>query len=173
MLWGALEANGQNSPPPLAGRMPFTELPPAGGAPAGWVSIDYNQTVAEWTYDPGTGRYWRVSDGEALLDANNNLQISAANVAVIFVRHRFIEGVCVFSAEGDCIVYPIEIQLWEQGEALLFRDGQVYSGVWQRPAEDDVLRLVNDAGDVLPFQIGNTWFQVVPVGWYEEPVKYR
>ena len=58
--------------------------------------------------------------------------------------------------------YSIEIQVWGEGPATLFRDGLRYEGRWQRNDSKNMLTFTDLDGNVLPFKPGNTWVEVVP-----------
>jgi len=170
-LWEALSARKQNRAPTLSNIMAFSQTPPVGGDAGRQMTIDYRQTVVVWSYDQAEGEYKRVADGEPLTDANNGQQISAANVVVIFAEHHLLKDICVFAEAGQCQVFPIEIDISGQGEALLLRDGRAYQAIWQRAAREQMFTLLDQSGQVLPFQLGNTWFQIVPWNWYKDPVR--
>lgn len=107
----------------------FNETPDAGGLTANDVFIDwYGQTDARWQYDPTTGRYLRYTDSKMHIDKGDGEQLWADNLIIIQVPHEerpdlFPEGATYES---------LEVQLWEQGPAMLIRDGQSYSGFWRR-----------------------------------------
>ena len=61
--------------------------------------------------------------------------------------------------------YSIEIQIWGEGRAIVFRDGQAFEGRWLRPQRPDLIRFVDEAGNPIPLKPGNTWIQVVPFGF--------
>ena len=61
--------------------------------------------------------------------------------------------------------YSIEIQIWGEGPATLFRDGMRYEGRWHRTDSELMLTFTDLDGNVLPFKPGNTWFQMVPLGF--------
>ena len=55
------------------------------------------------------------------------------------------------------------IQFWHsEGEAILLRDGQRYAGKWQRFGLEWMIDLVDENNNPLPYQFGNTFFQVIP-----------
>jgi hypothetical protein len=169
-LWQAVEAHGQNQPPNFTSLMSFSSQPPAAGSPASQVTIDYDdQTLVEWRYDEENGRYWRWTDDELFLDGNTGQQISAANVVIIFAEHRYDKSICIYHNEGICSAWTNEIQIWNEGLALIARDGQIYQGTWQRHNRSDMFTFADEAGDPLPLQIGNTWFQILPYD-YADPV---
>lgn len=122
----------------------FNETPDLGGLPASDVFVDwYGRVQAHWQYDPATGRYLRWTDGRPHYDAADNRQFWTDNIAILEVPHNrrpdlFPAGVNYES---------IEIALWEQGRAILIRDGQAYQGFWRRRT--------NDPGEALQIIYGN------------------
>jgi hypothetical protein len=162
-LWQAVETMEQNQPPQFTSWMAFSSQPTFGGTPANHLEIPYgNWSVVEWEYDEGDGRYYRWTDAEPFLDANNNEQISAANVVVLFVPHIVDKSICTYHSDGVCTDWPIQIQLWGEGEGIILRDGQQFPVTWLRQNRSDMLTFVDESGSPVPLQIGNTWFQVVP-----------
>ena len=152
---------GLDRKPDLRG-MGFSSTLPAGGSPASQVTVGYTANNVLWKYSAGSGRYLRWDDGVAQTDANNGQQLSAANVAVLYVNQvttLILEDV---AGAGH---YSIEIQLWGSGPMKLFRNGQVFNGTWHRPQRNGMLTFTGADGQLLPFQVGNTWFQVVPLNF--------
>jgi hypothetical protein len=168
-LWGVMEAKGLGNRPVLNTTMVFDELPPVGDIPASEVTLDYRWAVVDWKYDEESGHYKRWTDGEVHKDANTDEQIQASNVIVILANHREDPTICEQVTNGVCTHYSVEPQIWGTGPAILFRDGKRYDGTWQRINRGDMLTLYDAAGEALPLQIGNTWFQVIPT-WYVDPV---
>ena len=169
-LWQAMDAHGINRPPQFTSWMTFSSLPPLGGAAANRVQIAYDTyTLVEWVYDPANGRYWRSSDGEPTIDANNGEQISAANVILLTAVHAQDKSICLTHSDGICSSWPLEIQIWGQGEAIILRDGKQFPVTWLRENRSDMFTFVDDEGNVVPLQIGNSWFQVLP-HYYENPI---
>ncbi|MCB8980496.1 MAG: DUF3048 domain-containing protein [Ardenticatenaceae bacterium] len=169
-LWQALTAHGENRPPQFTAWMTFSTLPPQGGQPATRVQVAYDTyTLVEWVYDPANGRYWRWADGEPSTDANNGEQISAANVILLTAIHEKDHSICMTHSNGVCSDWPIEIQIWGQGSAIILRDGKQYPVTWLRENRSDMFTFVDAEGNPLPLQIGNSWFQILP-HYYENPV---
>lgn len=169
-FWQALAEKDQNTPPQFGNVMAFSSLPPDGGEPAEKVTIRYRDwTTVEWEYDEENGRYWRRVDGEPHVDANNDEQISAANVVLVYAIHMLDQSICERQVEDQCYAFSTEIQIWGSGDAVIIRDGRQYPATWQRQERDHMLTFVDENGDPVPLQIGNTWFQVIP--WhYDDPV---
>ncbi len=169
-LWQAIAAHGENRPPQFTAWMMFSSLPPLDGAAANRVQVAYDTyTLVEWMYDPANGRYWRWADGEPTIDANNGQQISAANVILLTAVHEQDKSICLTHSNGVCSSYPLEIQIWGQGSAIILRDGKQYPVTWLRENRSDMFTFVDAEGNVVPLQIGNSWFQVLP-HYYNNPV---
>jgi hypothetical protein len=122
-----------------------------------------------WRYDEATGRYQRSVDGEPHVDKNSGAQITAANVVAVFATHNLDMNICEYQVGSTCQAYSMIIEIWGEGEAIIFRDGQRYEATWRRADRHDMLTFYDEAGNPIPLQIGNTWFQVVPYH-YENPV---
>jgi hypothetical protein len=137
---------------------------PEGGLPGTRAFIHYSGAIYNrWDYDPATGKYARWSEtvdnvagpeGEAyapLTDRLTNQPIAVDNLLVILVPHEY------FSRQPEMIDMPFG----GSGTAYLFRDGQVYDVLWQRPTPDSVLSLTLADGTPFPFKPGNTWVEVM------------
>jgi hypothetical protein len=160
-------AAGTGAPTALEG-FTFAEAPPAAPtSEANLLQVRYRTTVADWTYEPISGRYYRSSDGLVHFDAGTDTQVSAANVIVIFAGHYLTD--IVESQSGDTIHWSQQITIWPEGDAILVRDGRRYDGRWLRAARGDALRLVTADGDPLPLRPGNTWIQLVPLPEQMDP----
>ena len=169
-FWESLTAVGENVAPTFTTQMAFSSQPPAGGQPASEVSINYRDwTIVVWRYDAETGRYLRWADGEPHIDANYNTQISAANVVIILAPHQLDYNICEFQGETSCQAFATESQIWGQGPAIIIRDGQQFAATWKREARPDMFTFWDADGNPVPLQIGNTWFQVVPLQ-YPDPI---
>jgi hypothetical protein len=169
-FWASLAEAGLNVAPTFTTQMAFASVPPAGGEPAGYANINYRDwTIVEWRYDPETGRYLRWADDEASLDANYGEQISAANVIILYAPHLRDFNICEYQTESGCQAFATESQIWGQGPAVILRDGQQYAVTWKREQRPHMFTFYDAAGNVLPLQIGNTWFQVMPLH-YIDPV---
>jgi hypothetical protein len=168
-FWEVLEGKGLNERPTFNTYMAFSDAPPPGGEPAGEAIIDYDWTLINWRYDPGTGRYLRWTDGEEHLDGNTGEQVSAANVVVILSNHIEDPNICEQLINGVCTALSVQPQIWGSGPAIIFRDGQRYDGTWERANRYDMFTFHDASGQPIPLQLGNTWFQILPI-WYDNPV---
>ncbi|MBN2148595.1 MAG: DUF3048 C-terminal domain-containing protein [Anaerolineales bacterium] len=158
----SLSHGGDDNKPNLEG-MTFYPVPPEDGADGSQVYIRYSgDNYMRWDYDPISGRYLRFQDnvydtgqGEEyapLTDRLDEQQIATDNVVIVFVRHEY------YQRPPNEIV---EILLSGSGKAYIFRDGQMYEVVWNRPNTNSVLFLTYPDGTAFPFKPGTTWFQLV------------
>lgn len=164
-VWAIATQLGVNERQDLHG-MAFFPTPPGGGQRATTIHIDFqlNYNIVEWRYDPATGLFarWVDTDVEGQLaphtDALNQAQLTAANVAVLYVHHQPTDLVEDYGSEGHC---GYEIQLWGSGPAKVFRDGQMYEAKWVRFNQSDLIGLVGPDNVVFPLKPGNTWLEVI------------
>lgn len=143
--------------------MYFNLESPSGGQAAEQVTIRYSgDSYLLWEFDETNGNYLRFQDdsfdqgeGEtfaALLDRNNDQQITAENVVLLLMEHSYYRKP---PAE------IVEVLVSGSGPAFAFRDGMVYEVRWNIPAPDSVLYLTYPDGTPFPYKPGNTWYQVV------------
>ena len=157
-----LDQRGQNSPPQFSNGLAFRAEPLAPGAPARQVEIGYQGTNVLWSYNEGNGRYSRWTDGNPHLDANSNQQLNFKNIIVLAAHHEESDFLEDFVGGGH---YSIQIQVWGEGPVSIFRDGQRFDGRWQRNDPNDMLTFTDLEGNVLPLAPGNSFFQIVPLGF--------
>ncbi len=171
-LWELATQLGLNGRQNLDG-FAFDPQPPAGGAAAATIHIDYqiNNTVAEYRYDPATQTYARWIDTANLpelaphVDALNGQPLTTSNVVVLYVRHASTN---IHEVENGQRYFSYDIFLTGSGPAKLFRDGRMYDVTWTR-AEKGLPRIVDAAGNVVPFHPGTTWFDVLST---DSPTKF-
>lgn len=134
----------------------FNETPDPNGLPANDIFIDwYGQTDARWQYDPETGRYLRYTDGVAHIDKADGQQLWADNLVIIQVEHTDMFVGTNYES--------LEIALWDQGPAVLVRDGQYYQGFWRRKDREPGSALQVIYGNNVPMMMkpGRTWVSIV------------
>ncbi|NLX35558.1 MAG: DUF3048 domain-containing protein [Chloroflexi bacterium] len=147
---------GQESDEPVAGYL-FDAEPPDGDS-ATAVTIPYPQVCkADWQYDVATGVYLRSVAGEPHIDGVTGEQLSAANVVVLYVAHNKTDIV-----EDSLGSTAIDIVLSGEGEASLFRDGQMVPCTWRRPADGGLVQYYDNKGGLVPLKPGQTWVELVP-----------
>jgi hypothetical protein len=162
----AMENDLDNSRPNLNG-MTFHDQVPSGGVEATQITIRFSiSAYNRWEYNEASRSYLRYQDiqessgpedevMQEMVDKNNDQQITADNVVVLLLPHRYAFG----TKSGNNEI--IEIQLEGSGPAYAFRDGLFYEAEWHRPENDSVLYLTLPDGSAYPFKPGNTWFEVI------------
>jgi hypothetical protein len=155
-----LVERGQEHRPEYESGMAFHPEPPAGGTAARGVEIIYAGTGVFWEYQPGTGRYARWSDGQKHLDANSGEILSFKNIVVVKAAH--VDTEIIEDTGGSP---SIQIQIWGEGPAVIFRDGWRYDGLWRRERPQDMLTFYDQNGQILPLAPGNTFFELVPLSF--------
>ncbi|MBN1991505.1 MAG: DUF3048 domain-containing protein [Anaerolineae bacterium] len=138
----------------------WADLPAEAIGEAQAVTVPYPPQTSEalWQYDAQSGRYLRFTTGEPMLDFNGS-QITAANVVIYFAEHQETDIV-----EDSIGGTSINIIVNGFGTAWLLRDGKVLKGNWETDGAKMPLFIFND-GRPLPFKRGNTWIQVLPLGY--------
>lgn len=165
-LWQVTDQRGLNGRQDIQGWV-FSVEPPPGGAPATFIKIPYEPqyVTAEYQYDAAQGVYLRSVLGEPHTDELTGKQLTASNVIVLFANH--VETPILEDTHGGGH-YSIQIQLWGDGPAKIFRDGQEYDLRWSRPKRDDLVTFIDEEGNRFPLKPGNSWIQLVPLDFQIE-----
>lgn len=114
------------------------------------VEIKYPAARDEYVYDSTQGGYLRYVNGDSFIDAATDAQIIAANILVQEVHST------VLDSEGR-----LAIDMVSSGDALLFTQGLVKEGVWQRDSLSGRTVFKDAEGGEWPLSPGQTWIQVV------------
>jgi hypothetical protein len=163
-LWEEAERRGLNERKDLRG-MSFNNNPPSGGAAAEEVSILYRaaQNHVQWVYDRSQKRFYRWQGGTPHTEEISGSQLSAANVIVVSANH--VETTIVEDTWGGGH-WSIEVQIWGEGPVSIFRDGLTYDGIWRRYDRHEPLSFwTQDGTQRIPLKPGNSWLQMVPLGF--------
>jgi hypothetical protein len=140
--------------------MTFRAEPLTAGTAASEIEIGYQGTNVFWGYN--NGRYYRWTDGSPHLDANTRQQVNFKNVIVLSAHHEETDFLEDNVGGGH---YSIQIQIWGEGPVTIFRDGQRFDGRWQRNNPNDMVAFSDNQGNPLPLAPGNSFFQIVPLGF--------
>lgn len=136
---------------------------PVGGRDAVTVVVPYTGGTVSWQYDDKAGQWARTMVGRPHLDRLSGKQIMASNVLVVYVHH--VRTLIQEDAGGS---RSIQVQLWGDGPAQVFRDGKVIDGFWYRTGNATGLAFRDRSGNVIPLKPGASWIQLVPL---DLPVK--
>ena len=150
-LRAILQERGLDVPPKFSNGMVFSPEPPEGGTVAKQVEIGFKGSYVTWWYDSGVGRYFRWNDGERHEDANTKEQLNTKNVIVVAAQHV---DTWIPETEVGQGAKSIEIQIWGEGPASIFRDGQRFDGRWHRENPQDMLTFTDLEGNILSIRSG-------------------
>ncbi|RME47430.1 MAG: DUF3048 domain-containing protein, partial [Caldilineae bacterium] len=145
----------------------FGGLPP-GGEPATHIAIPYPHVTGSqvaYTFDPASGRYLRFLGDDPHTDAGNGVQLALENVVVQFVFHG--ETDMVEDSLGNT---GIDLNLFGEGEVIVFRDGVAFRGRWRSDSRGDTPHFFDQNGAEIPLKPGKTWVSIVPEAF---EVEYR
>ncbi|MFW5709569.1 MAG: DUF3048 domain-containing protein [Chloroflexota bacterium] len=166
-IWELAASDGHARRPRLQG-MAFRETLPADeSGPATHIDIRYRSTRVNWTYDAEDDVYLRTADGTPHTDALTGERITADNVVILFAEHTETE--VVESMWQGNPIWSLQIAVWGENDAVLFRDGRRYDGRWTRTIREDIISLRTDSGEMLYLKPGTTWYQVVRAADQQNP----
>ncbi len=131
---------------------------PDGGQSATSITIPYPRSSrVGYTYNAQTGQYLRFLGDVPHTDGNTGKQVTFANVVVQFVAHQATDIV-----EDSLGSTSIRLNLFGNGTAIVFREGQAYLGTWQSDVRGDLPRFYHETGAEIPLKPGQTWISIVP-----------
>jgi hypothetical protein len=117
----------------------------------------YSDYEVTWIYDKATNSYSRINGGEPHKDKNNDKQIAAKNVVVLFMTERRAND----GYEGNLhMIYGTR----GTGRASIFIDGQEIKGTWAKRDRKSRLMLRNNQGQEVRLNRGLIWFSIVATG---------
>lgn len=117
----------------------------------------YQEYSVKWEYEPESGLYKRFNGGEPHMDKNTDQQLKTKNIAVLFMRE---------SSANDG--YPNNVHLLYDnigdGDALVFQEGKVIEGEWQKDSRLDRTKIFDSSGEEVEFVPGQIWLEILPLG---------
>jgi len=160
------QRGSDNQKPDLSG-MYFNSLEGRSQNSGTEILIRYSYALYnKWIYLEPTQKYIRLQgdqdnlgQGETfvpLMDGLTEQPITADNVVIIFVPHRY------YYKSSDTEI--IDIMLHKSGRAFVFRNGKAYQAFWYRNDIDKPLTLTTNSGQPFPLKPGVTFFQVMSDG---------
>jgi hypothetical protein len=160
ILWQIADERGWQRPmrvPPL----PFGPLEPTTEVEEiNEITIPYfSNNRPSWSWDEEDERYLRFISGTPHLEATTGDQISAANVIVIWAEHKVAVPHII---EDENMQLSIDINLNDEGKAMVLRDGYLIPAHWVWAGTGNMLSFFDEAGKPIPLAVGNSWIEVVP-----------
>ncbi len=107
-----------------------------------------------WNYSGDTNSYLRENDGSKHIDHETGEQLSAKNVVILFVKEKGpvdINKHMLYTTTGE-------------GEALIFQNGEVIEGTWEKDTRTDRTKFTDEDGKEVSFVRGPIWIEAVPSG---------
>jgi len=123
----------------------------------GWGDNGYQ---VKWAYDQANNVYLREQGGKKQTDDNTKEQLKAKNVVVQY------EAQTIVNDEKHHINYTTI----GTGKVLVFRDGRVIEGTWQKDSRTARTQYLDLDANEIKFNRGQTWIEIVPK---DSPVSYR
>lgn len=127
------------------------------------ISYDFWSGFADysvaWQYDQASNTYKRSVGGASHVDLNNDKQIAASNVIVLFTKEEGPlnnEKHMYYTTEGT-------------GDILLFQNGEVIKGTWSKKTRESELQFFDTKGNPVQLVRGMTWISTLAKN---APVKY-
>jgi len=111
-----------------------------------------------WVYDDNSGGYLRWT-GDSRFMSSAGQQITTNNLIIYFAEHQ--ETNIIEDSNGAT---SIRMMLNGRGTAWVLRDGKIIKGNWETNGLETPL-FTFDNGEPIPLKSGNTWIQVVPLGY--------
>lgn len=117
----------------------------------------YSAYNVEWTYNKSGNNYFRVNGGQKHTDKNNNQQLSARTIVVMFMREsRANDGY-----EGNLhLLYGNK----GTGNATVYMDGKAISATWSKANREARTVIRDKSGKEIQFNRGLIWFAILPTG---------
>ena len=121
------------------------------GDPASIIEIELDSILARWDYDASTDRYLRSEYGEPHMSELTG-QVWADNVVVMLVEYQRSP---IDSKSPEAVTVG-------SGPVLVFTDGVVRVGAWQRSSNTDSWNLFTDEtlSEPLGLSDGRTWVEL-------------
>lgn len=136
----------------------FQDDNPAGSPEAANISFpfwgDKGNYDVNWQYDKQKNAYLRNNGGQKHIDHETGQQLESKNVIIQFVEERG----------------PIDDELHMfydnigEGNAIIFQNGRVIEGTWEKPTQESRTVFYNDNGEEIEIVRGPVWIEAVPDG---------
>jgi hypothetical protein len=141
--------------------MVFDPAAPSGADPSTGVWIFFSSSaMAEWKYDPASGRYLRSSERDPsgvmipLADRTTGAQLAVDNVLVLDVNIFSYKGK---TGNGE----QFDMDLSSSGTGYFYRDGVVVQGKWKSGGPNVPLQFVDKDGNNYALHPGTTYIAII------------
>ncbi len=149
---------------PTLDGMVFDPAAPAGADPSTGVWLFFSSSaMAQWKYDPSSGRYLRLSERDPsgvmipLTDRTTGAQLAVDNVLILDVN---IFGYSGKTGNGE----QFDMDLSSSGTGFFYRDGVVVQGKWKSGGPNAPLQFVDKNGNPYALHPGTTYIAILGNG---------
>jgi hypothetical protein len=149
------EFGGQNGEPP-EDVFAFDEEVPEGARRGRQLNLSFSPVAnVFWKYRNNQDLYLRFHD-DVLHRLEDGSPVTAANVVVMLVDR---EATRIQDSAGNPVP---NFDVVGRGDLLVFRNGRVIEGEWQRESPDEATQLLDAQGEEIPLALGQTWVELFP-----------
>jgi hypothetical protein len=118
-----------------------------------WKGLDADKYKVKWEYDRNGNLYKRFNGGVPHIDFSTNSQLTAKNVVIQFAKET--GGI----DEHKHLLYGTT----GTGRALIFQDGLVIEGKWNKKLRTDRTIFTDKTGREVKFNRGQIWIETLPL----------
>ena len=109
----------------------------------------------DWIYEPIANIYKRNNGGAPHVDRNNNKQLTAKNIAVLYMLQTHAND---GYEDNQHLLYRTK----GLGRANIFMDGKQIIGTWRKDSRIAKTLLFDNTGLPIKFDKGTIWFEILP-----------
>jgi hypothetical protein len=129
--------------------------PPPGGRPVPGIEVRYPATAIGVQWVPAEARWVISMDGAPLTSASG----PRPGAATVVLQRVPVRDTAIRDVTGSPSPFAATVGT---GEAVVLRDGLVFTGSWSRPAPDAITTFTLPGGSPLTFAPGPVWVVLVP-----------
>lgn len=148
--------HSDEAPPPLWSFGPM----PEGADPASQVTIRFSGNPVTWDWDSATGGWLRTAYGGESMYRDEDGTESRVSVPVLIALH--VEQYVEHPPPGWTGQSLPSSRTIGSGAALVFADGKVTEGSWERAEESEWFTLTYENGETMQVPPGRSWVSLVP-----------
>jgi hypothetical protein len=111
--------------------------------------------AVDWIYEPIANIYKRNNGGIAHIDRNNGKQLTAKNIAVLYMLQTHAND---GYENNQHLLYKTK----GTGRANIFMDGKQVVGTWRKDTRTARTLLFDNTGSPIKFNRGTIWFEILP-----------
>lgn len=119
-----------------------------------------NDYAVKWQYDHDSNSYLRFNGGAEHRDLDNNQQLLAKNVVIIFTTLRVADDGYLEEGHGSHLIYGTK----GLGKAKFLIDGKVVDGTWSKKTRLDRTGFFDNLGKEIKFNRGQIFIEALPIG---------